>query len=149
VPLWRTLWQQWRRWQGRSRPIQNYVFEPQRQAAIGYFCLWFDPHAQQPHPVDLTVHPAYTWLYPQLLSHLTWFVAPCMDYQPEREACFRWAGAVPQGVTLWLARSVWHKLREVKVNLQELSNLAVFLPQFQLVPVTLWDLFAGEQNMAQ
>jgi hypothetical protein len=156
VPLWRTLWQQWRRWQGRSRPIQNYVFEPQRQAAIGYFCLWFDPHAQQPHPVDLTVHPAYTWLYPQLLSHLTRLVAPepglrlaCMDYQPEREACFQWAGAVPQGETLWLSRSVWHKLREAKVNLQELPNLAAVLPQLQPVPVTPRDSFARDQNMAQ
>jgi hypothetical protein len=103
------------------------VCELQRQAAMGY--LWLDSHVQQPHLVDLTAHPAYVWLYPQLLSHLTRLVVPCMDYQPEREACFRWASAVPQGGTLWLARSVWHKLREAKVNLQELLNLAAVLPQ--------------------
>jgi hypothetical protein len=43
VPLWQTLWHQWRTWQGQSRWIRNYVFEPQRKAAIGYFGLWFDP----------------------------------------------------------------------------------------------------------
>ena len=72
-----------------------------------------------------------------------------MDYQLEREACFRWAGVVPQGETLWLSRSVWQKLRKMQVNLQELLNLAVVLPQLQLVPVTPRDSFAGEQNMAQ
>ncbi|MCS7031312.1 MAG: GNAT family N-acetyltransferase [Gloeomargarita sp. SKYG116] len=156
VPLWRTLWYRWRAWQGQARPIQNYVFEPQRQAAIGYFCLWFDPQASQPHPVDLTVHPAYTWLYPQLLAHLTRLVAPepglrltCMDYQPEREACFRWAGAVPQGETLWMCRSVWHKLREAKFSFQELPGLAEVLPHLQPVPLTQRDSFGGDQNMAQ
>ncbi len=154
-PLWRTLWHQWRAWQGQAHPLQQYVFEPQRKAAIGYFGLWFDPHASQPHPVDLTVHPAYTWLYPQLLSHLTRLVPPepglrlaCMDYQPEREACFRWAGAVPQGETLWMSRSVWHKLREAKLNLQELPSLGEVLPHLQPVPLTPRDSFTGDQNMA-
>ncbi|APB33756.1 GCN5-related N-acetyltransferase [Gloeomargarita lithophora Alchichica-D10] len=156
VPVWQTLWYQWRAWQGQSRPMQNYVFEPQRKAAIGYFCLGFDPHAPQPHAVDLTVHPAYTWLYPQLLAYLARLVPPepglrlaCMDYQPEREACFQWAGAVPQGETLWMSRSVWHKLREAKLNLQELPSLAEVLPHLQPVPLTRRDSLAGDQNMAQ
>ena len=108
----------------RSNPIdriRGYVFEPQRKAAIGYFDLCRCDNGTQPHHARLTVHPAYTWLYPELLSHmarLTQSLPPAdlhlssADYQPEREEYLEQIGAERIEQTLMMSRSVWHKLRE-------------------------------------
>ena len=106
------------------RGVQNnrgYVFEPQRKAAIGYCGLISSHDGEVPHQADLTVHPAYTWLYPELLRQMARIarslpeqslVLTSADYQPEREAYLESIGAQRSQHTLLLARSVWHKLRE-------------------------------------
>jgi len=50
------------------------------------------PQGQEAHVATLTVHPAYTWLYPELLSQLARLLRIChavatvsADYQPEQE----------------------------------------------------------------
>jgi hypothetical protein len=71
----------------------------------------------------LTVHPAYTWLYPELLSQLARIAQDfpqqglqlaSSDYQPEREEYLERIGAKRIEHTLIMSRSVWHKLRESK-----------------------------------
>jgi hypothetical protein len=57
-----------RNWLNQTKTISAYVFEPQRKAAIGYFKLNISLDGQNAHQADLKVHPAYTWLYPQILS---------------------------------------------------------------------------------
>ena len=101
---------------------RGYVFEPQRKAAIGYCGLTSTEDGRTPHQADLTVHPAYTWLYPELLRQMARMaqrslpeqslILTSADYQPEREAYFESIGAKRGQHTLLLARSVWHKLRE-------------------------------------
>ncbi len=102
-------------------PVRGYVFEPQRKAAIGYFEVCLCRDGTQPHQARLTVHPAYTWLYPELLAHmarLTQKLPPVplslssTDYQPEREEYLEHIGATRMDQTLLMSRSVWHKLRE-------------------------------------
>jgi N-acetylglutamate synthase-like GNAT family acetyltransferase len=102
-------------------PVRGYVFEPQRKAAIGYFEVCLCRDGTQPHQARLTVHPAYTWLYPELLAHmahLTQKMPPAplslssTDYQPEREEYLEQIGATRVEQTLLMSRSVWHKLRE-------------------------------------
>ena len=72
----------------------------------------------------LTVHPAYTWLYPELLSQLARITSDfppqslrlaSADYQPEREEYLQQIGANRIEHTLMMSRSVWHKLRESKL----------------------------------
>jgi hypothetical protein len=105
-------------------PIQgesHYVFESQRKAAIGYYSLQSDGHS---HTCDLTVHPAYTWLYPELMaqmagacqrrnSHLPLQLVSA-DYQPEREEYLQKIAAQRTKHSLLMSRSVWHKVREAK-----------------------------------
>lgn len=109
-----------RQWMDPSRSLSAYVFEPQRKAAIGYFRLRL-PTDRAEAIATLTVHPAYTWLYPELLAKLAQLLADtperCLrlsssDYQPEREEYFRQVGADPLQERLLMSRSVWHKLRE-------------------------------------
>ena len=57
-------------WLNKLEVVSGYVFEPQRKAAIGYFQIRMCRQGTQPHLATLTVHPAYTWLYPELLSQL-------------------------------------------------------------------------------
>jgi hypothetical protein len=104
-------------------PVRGYVFEPQRKAAIGYFEVCLCRDGSQPHQARLTVHPAYTWLYPELLTHmahLTQKMPPAplsltsTDYQSEREEYLEQVGAARVEQTLLMSRSVWHKLRESK-----------------------------------
>ncbi|NJN30346.1 MAG: GNAT family N-acetyltransferase [Synechococcales cyanobacterium RM1_1_8] len=121
-----------RRFQDRDT-ISAYVFEPQRKAAIGYIKLTRSrsseaardqPQAQwSGHQAELTVHPAYTWLYPELLAHMAGLLSgyPALplqlvsaDYQPEREQCFEQVQAERVEHRLLLSRSVWHKLRETR-----------------------------------
>ncbi|MEM6503145.1 MAG: GNAT family N-acetyltransferase [Cyanobacteria bacterium P01_C01_bin.89] len=117
--------------QGGKRSVRGlqsnrgYVFEPQRKAAIGYCGLTSSRDGEVPHQADLTVHPAYTWLYPELLRQMAHMarslpeqslILTSADYQPEREAYFESIGAQRGQHTLLLARSVWHKLRESRMR---------------------------------
>ncbi len=103
--------------------VSAYVFEPQRKAAIGYFKLEVCKDGSQSHQATLLVHPAYTWLYPKLLSKMAELVNPfpaqslilsSADYQTEREEYLINLGATRKDHNLFMSRSVWHKLREAK-----------------------------------
>ena len=113
-------------WLNKTEVVSGYVFEPQRKAAIGYFQVRCR-QGQQSHVAQMTVHPAYTWLYPELLSQLARIVrdSPSQalqlasaDYQPEREEYLEQIGAKRVEHTLLMSRSVWHKLRESKFSLE-------------------------------
>jgi hypothetical protein len=141
-------------WMQQKQSVSNYVFETQRKAAIGYYHLSLNHDRQllgdenpQPHRAELTVHPAYTWLYPELMAQLA---RSCQDlpsqplqlvsadYQPEREEYFQQIGAVRVKHSLLMSRSVWHKLREAKhlslENLQLAEMLQSLQPSRQPLP---------------
>lgn len=110
-------------WLTKTEVVSGYVFEPQRKAAIGYFQVRLDRKGQEPHIATLTVHPAYTWLYPELLSQLARIAQDLppqamqlasADYQAEREEYLEQIGARRVEHTLMMSRSVWHKIRESK-----------------------------------
>lgn len=110
-------------WLTKIEVVSGYVFEPQRKAAIGYFQVQLDRKGEVPHAATLTVHPAYTWLYPELLSQLARIAQDfpqqglqlaSSDYQAEREEYLERIGAKRIEHTLIMSRSVWHKLRESK-----------------------------------
>jgi ribosomal protein S18 acetylase RimI-like enzyme len=122
--------------------VSGYVYEPQRKAAIGYFYLLLQrPNINNGdekliHHCQLTVHPAYTWLYPELTSQIAQIVTKqtsdkttdqvslqisSADYQPEREDYLESIHAQRQGHSLLMARSVWHKIRETKPVLDGLQ----------------------------
>jgi hypothetical protein len=112
-----------KQWMTKIEVVSGYVFEPQRKAAIGYFQIQLDRTGTNPHVASLTVHPAYTWLYPELLSQLARIAQDfpqqglqlaSSDYQPEREEYLERIGAKRIEHTLIMSRSVWHKLRESK-----------------------------------
>ncbi|WP_228040090.1 GNAT family N-acetyltransferase [Nodosilinea sp. LEGE 07088] len=103
--------------------VSAYVFEQQRKAAIAQFTLAISRDGKQPHEADLTVHPAYTWLYPELMTQMAKILRPfpaqslrltSFDYQPEREACFTQSQTHPESHALLMSRSVWHKVREAR-----------------------------------
>ena len=140
-------------WLQQKQSVSNYVFETQRKAAIGYYRLSLNYDRQQgteerqTHHAELTVHPAYTWLYPELMAQLA---RSCQylptqplqlisaDYQPEREEYFQQIGAVRVKHSLLMSRSVWHKLREAKhlslENLQIAEMLQSLQPSRQPLP---------------
>jgi ribosomal protein S18 acetylase RimI-like enzyme len=141
-------------WFQQTQTVSNYVFEPQRKVAIGYYRLSLntdryslDSNVPHHHHADLTVHPAYTWLYPELMAQLA---RSCQylpsqplqlvsaDYQPEREEYFQQIGAVRVKHSLLMSRSVWHKLREAKhlslENLQIAEMLQSLQPSRQPLP---------------
>jgi hypothetical protein len=129
-------------WYGGSLVSRGYVFEPQRKAAIGYFELILSNQDDQPHQARLTVHPAYTWLYPKLLIQMARITRKyphksleliSADYQHERREYLEQLGAVRSSHTLLMSRSVWHKIRETK---PESSALAEMLQGLQPVPRT-------------
>ncbi|VEP18329.1 conserved hypothetical protein [Hyella patelloides LEGE 07179] len=123
-----------RQWLGRTEVVQGYIFEPQRKAAIGYFQLVSCSKSSRPHQAKLTVNPAYTWLYHELLVQMAQIAhkyadtnainqgtspLPSLefvsaDYQSEREEYLNKIGAFPVENTLLMSRSVWHKIRETK-----------------------------------
>ncbi|MEL6496688.1 MAG: GNAT family N-acetyltransferase [Cyanobacteria bacterium J06623_7] len=125
-----------RLWLNGTDIVSGYVFEPQRKAAIGYFRLESSKDGSRPHRAQLTVNPAYTWLYPQLTAKMAQIIQESVDrkrglspdrqlyaqpleivsadYQPEREEYFNKIGATPVEQTLLMSRSVWHKIREAK-----------------------------------
>jgi len=134
-------------WLTHTDLVSGYVFESQRKAAIGYFQLRLCRDGSQPHQAQLTVHPAYTWLYPELIcqmAHITQdFPGQSLqlvssDYQPEREEYLERLGATRTAHTLMMSRSVWHKLRETRpVSLEglQLSDvLQGFKPARKPVP---------------
>ncbi|GAX43324.1 GCN5-related N-acetyltransferase [Tolypothrix sp. NIES-4075] len=121
--LFATLIDAVKQWVSKTEVVSGYLFEPQRKAAIGYFQLSLDRKGQQPHVATLTVHPAYTWLYPELLSQLARIAQDVpkqplqlasADYQPEGEEYLEQIGATRREHTLIMSRSVWHKVRESK-----------------------------------
>ncbi|MEY2977364.1 MAG: GNAT family N-acetyltransferase [Prochlorotrichaceae cyanobacterium] len=125
---------------GSSQSIAKFVFEPQRKAAIGHFQLTLHPASDRPHKAKMTVHPAYTWLYPELLSYmakLTQAYAPnslilkSADYQPEREAYLEQIQADRIEHHLLMSRSVWHKLREQRTVSFEALHLSDMLQGLQ------------------
>lgn len=110
-------------WFNHSEVVSGYVFEPQRKAAIGYFHLRVSKNGSCAHEAQLTVHPAYTFLYPELLAQMARVVQEVppqsleiasADYQSEREEYLEQLGAERIDHTLLMSRSVWHKLREAK-----------------------------------
>ncbi len=110
-------------WLNQREAIGGYVFEPQRKAAIGYFRLQLCRDGSKEHEAELTVHPAYTCLYPELLSQMARIAQQVpeqslklasADYQTEREEYLEQLGAERIEHTLLMSRSVWHKLREAK-----------------------------------
>lgn len=143
----------------RTEVVSGYVFEPQRKAAIGYFQLQLSKDGQKSHKAQLTVHPAYTWLYPELLAQMARmtedFPAQSLqlasaDYQPEREAYLEQVGARRVEHTLLMSRSVWHKLRESKSVISELQLSEVlqgFQPARKPIPSrTSWLRFGHHQE---
>ena len=125
-----------RLWLNGTDIVSGYVFEPQRKAAIGYFRLESSKDISRPHRAQLTVNPAYTWLYPQLTIKMAQIIQESVDrkrglsvdkqlyaqpleivsadYQPEREEYFNKMGATSVEQTLLMSRSVWHKVKEAK-----------------------------------
>ncbi|MGF1540674.1 MAG: GNAT family N-acetyltransferase [Pleurocapsa sp.] len=127
-----------RQWLNKTDVVSGYVFEPQRKAAIGYFKLECSKEASRPHKAELTVNPAYTWLYPKLMAQMAQITQKMTDgnkklplpdnyscqlqpleivsadYQPEREEYFNKIGAIPIENSLLMSRSVWHKIKEAK-----------------------------------
>ncbi|ABG53370.1 GCN5-related N-acetyltransferase [Trichodesmium erythraeum IMS101] len=119
-----------RQWLNHTELVSGYVFESQRKAAIGYFQVKLCRDGTQPHIAELTVHPAYTWLYPELLSQMATLAQDfpnqslqlaCADYQPEREAYLEQIKAKQIEHTLLMSRSVWHKIRESRLVIAELQ----------------------------
>lgn len=115
-------------WLNQTEMVSGYVFEPQRKAAIGYFQVQLCRNGSRPHQAQLTVNPAYTWLYPELMSQMARitqdFPAQSLqvassDYQPEREEYLERLGASRIAHTLMMSRSVWHKVRESKLGALE------------------------------
>ena len=126
----KSVWDGLKHWYSRQEQVSGYVFEPQRKAAIGYFQMQLCKQGEQSHIAELTVHPAYTWLYPELLSQMAHLAQAfptqalrlaSADYQPEREAYLEKIGATRVEHTLLMSRSVWHKLRESKLSLDGLQ----------------------------
>jgi hypothetical protein len=127
-------------WMRHTEWVRNYVFEPQRKVAIGYFQLQICKDGKQPHAAQLTVNPAYTWLYPELLSQMAHIVKAfppqalrlaSSDYQLEREEYLELIGADRIEHTLMMSRSVWHKVRETKLVSLDGLQLSEMLQGFQ------------------
>lgn len=129
-----------KRWMSKTDSVAGYVFEPQRKAAIGYFQMQLSQQGTFPHRAELTVHPAYTWLYPELLAQMARVTRELpaqslrltsADYQTEREEFFQRVGARPVEHTQLMSRSVWHKLRETKQVTLDGLQLSDVLGGFQ------------------
>ncbi|WP_052128978.1 GNAT family N-acetyltransferase [Neosynechococcus sphagnicola] len=140
--LFRSLVQGFQQWVSQTEVVSGYVFEPQRKAAIGYFQMQLCRNQSQPHEAQLTVHPAYTWLYPELMAQMARIAQAfpaqglylaSADYQPEREAYLERIGASRTAHTLMMSRSVWHKLRESKSVSLDSLQLSEVLQSFQPV----------------
>jgi hypothetical protein len=129
-----------RQWVSQTETVSGYVFETQRKVAIGHFQLRLCKDGSQAHQAQLTVHPAYTWLYPELIVQMARIVQDVpeqslqivsADYHPEREEFLAQMGADRIAHTLMMSRSVWHKLRESKPATLENLQLAEMLQSLQ------------------
>lgn len=129
-----------------QKTLDGYIFEPQRKVAIGCFELCLCKDSSGPHIGQMTVHPAYTWLYPEFLSYMaelsqTVSAAPLhltsADYQSEREDYLSEINAERTGHSLMMSRSVWHKLRETRRNALETLPLAEVLQGLQPKPTPI------------
>ncbi|GFE71169.1 GNAT family N-acetyltransferase [Chroococcus sp. FPU101] len=129
-------------WYGHAEMTRGYVFEPQRKAAIGHFELTLCKDGSRPHQARLTVHPAYTWLYPKLLSKMAQITQKyppqaleltSADYQHERQEFLEQLKAERVEHTLLMSRSVWHKIRETKLEKLQFTEV---LQNLQAVPRT-------------
>ncbi len=138
------LMSKFQHWYSQTDVVSGYVFEPQRKAAIGYFKLNLCKDGSRPHHAQLTVHPAYTWLYPQLLAQMAQIVQPLppqslelvsADYQHEREEYLGQLGAERIEHTLLMSRSVWHKLKETKPEGLHLSEVFQGLQSVPRTPI--------------
>ncbi|MBF2027116.1 MAG: GNAT family N-acetyltransferase [Oscillatoriales cyanobacterium C42_A2020_001] len=125
-----------RNWLSHTEVVSGYVFEPQRKAAIGYFQVQLCRDGSTPHQAQLTVNPAYTWLYPELMSQIARITREfpsqplrlaSSDYQQEREEYLERFGATRIAHTLMMSRSVWHKVRESKLGALENLQLSEML----------------------
>lgn len=126
-------------WSQQLHVHRAYVFEPQRKVAIAAYTLHTTEDGHTPHWLELTVHPAYTHLYPEVLTHIARLVqaypaVPLLlsstDYQGEREAYLEnWAEPIRR--SLMMSRSVWHKVREVRSPLPEGLTLSEVLQGLQ------------------
>ncbi len=134
------LWSKTKQSFSTQKIFEGYIFEPQRKVAIGCFELCLCKDSSVPHIGQMTVHPAYTWLYPELLSYMaelsqTVSAAPLhltsADYQSEREDYLSEINAARTGHSLMMSRSVWHKLRETRRNALETLPLAEVLQGLQ------------------
>ncbi|MEM9137027.1 MAG: GNAT family N-acetyltransferase [Cyanobacteria bacterium P01_F01_bin.42] len=138
-----------------QKTFNGYIFEPQRKVAIGCFELCLCRNSSAPHIGQMTVHPAYTWLYPKLLSHmaeLTQTVPAASlyltsaDYQSEREDYLSEIQVDRVGHSLMMSRSVWHKLREMpRRHALETSPLAEVLQGLQPKQTPIPGRFDGTQ----
>ncbi|MCT0253703.1 GNAT family N-acetyltransferase [Synechocystis sp. CS-94] len=139
-----SLFDRWQNWYTHREEVDGYVFEPQRKAAIAYFKLTLSTDGQKPHQAELTVHPAYTWLYPKLLVKMAQLVQglppqalmlESADYQHEREEYLEQLGAQRQQHRLLMSRSVWHKLKETKPERLQLSEVLQGLQPLPRTPI--------------
>ncbi|MDX2242000.1 MAG: GNAT family N-acetyltransferase [Leptolyngbyaceae cyanobacterium bins.302] len=135
-------------WLNHTEVVSGYVFEPQRKAAIGYFQVQLCRDGSKPHHAQLTVHPAYTWLYPELMAQMARItqefpsqslrLTSAAEYQSEREEYLERMGATRFAHTLMMSRSVWHKVRESKLgaleNLQLPEVLQGLKPSRKAIP---------------
>ncbi len=159
--LFGTLVQWITQWVTQTEVVSGYVFESQRKVAIAHFQLKLSRDGSSPHSAQLTVHPAYTWLYPEVMAQMARVTREfpnqslqilSTDYHPEREAYLERVGAERTAHTLLMSRSVWHKLRESRLmpNLDSIP-LGDVIPGFQPtrkpVPgrITL-DISVGDSN---
>lgn len=145
--FWQYLTEKIGGWLNQTDNVSAYVFEPQRKAAIGHFQLKICKNGRQPHQAQLIVHPAYTWLYPKLLTQMAILVAKfpsqslllsSADYQTEREEFLEKMSAQRKQHNLLMSRSVWHKLRETRAHDFSLSEVLSGLKPVQNPIPTPW-----------
>lgn len=160
TPLFHGLCQSLQSWFNQQERVRGYVFEPQRKAAIGYLSLTLSKGENIPHRADLTVHPAYTWLYPELMIQMTQvtqtlppqpLLISSSDYQQEREEYLEKLGAERLSHTLVMSRSVWHKLRETRPREGlQLSDVLGLQPARTPIPTRMtWTKFGPRDRKQQ
>lgn len=141
VSLFGSLVQLIKQWITQTEVVSGYVFEPQRKVAIAHFQVTLSRDGSQSHSAQLAVHPAYTWLYPEVMAQVARITSEfprqalqilSADYHPEREAYLERVGAKRIAHTLMMSRSVWHKLRETRsIPTLEGIPLGDVIPGFQ------------------
>jgi hypothetical protein len=155
--LFGTLVQWITQWVTQTEVVSGYVFESVRKVAIAHFQLKLNRDGTSPHSAQLTVHPAYTWLYPEVMAQMARVTREfptqslqiiSADYHPEREAYLERVGAERTSHTLLMSRSVWHKLRETRLmpNLDSIP-LGDVIPGFQPTRKPVPGRIALDQNL--